>query len=181
MKKGYFILIIIIVISSCTTVTNVEPVDHNNSLVIGHITWDNELNDKQRGNIILEFEDIITREIKEFTAKTKDGMFYFLASPNTEYELVKVHIMVKESGKDELVRYTSSLNKREQHAKFDVKPGKVFNLGYIDWNSKITGTNTPNASITQVYVNTDIKDLFMEKYPKSAWILYDWIEVELKR
>ncbi len=178
MKIIHTIILLSLFFTSCASITKVEPSDQNNSLVVGQLIWNADVKGTQKGYLILEFENLTTDKKMEFRAVSKNGLFYFLGSPNSQYHLTKIHRKVKQTGKDELVRFSSSLNINANNSVVTITPGKVLNLGYITWISDADDRNVSNASLNQDFSSVDVKKLFAEKFADSAWNSYEWIDME---
>ncbi len=180
MKIINSIILLSLIFTSCASITKVEPSDQNKSLVVGQLTWDSEIKGSQRGNLILEFENLTTGEKIEIDAVTKNGLFYFSASPNSQYQLTKIHRMVKQGSKDELIKYSSSLDIHKISSVVEIVPEKVINLGYISWISDSDDRNVSDAEFIQNFSKEDVKKLFIEKFTESEWNFYEWIDIEFK-
>ncbi|MBN2617698.1 MAG: hypothetical protein JXR64_05235 [Spirochaetales bacterium] len=182
MKKIIVTILIGILLLSCqTSVLKSEPSDDGKVLVLGRLTMEaynyetyksSTVNGIHNKKIEMKFKKTNSEEIIKVYTINDLGIFYFKATPETDYELIDLYYHV--SNIDD--HSWASLRKKYTDKKFTTSADGVTSLGAITWYSD------PKENIFELRVNENYDDfynLFTKTYKKSEWIDKNWYPKEL--
>lgn len=175
-------LVALLLCAGCAKRLSMEPASPEDTLVVGRIMLEASgleehngiptLNGLHENNIELTFRYIPNDET--FTVVSKYGGLFYKSSlqPGT-YGLVKLSLKV--SGENGYATVYRSF--KWPPFVFTIEPGKVTNLGCLSWHE---GDDDGGPSVRQDYAPGILREYLAEKFPDSAWLARECIEVEVK-
>jgi hypothetical protein len=177
MKIKLMLLILFATLVSCATGKfRLEPKNNNDTMFIGGITViimgevffsGMQMDGTYTGGIDIYIQDIKTGNVKIFQTE-HNGLFANAHYPEGTYKINKfvVHYESPKGG-----GLTLDL-KPPRDAFFTLTKGQVINIGRIDYSINYK-THKSNVSYSSDFITIEMK--FKEKYPKSDWINYEWV------
>lgn len=178
MKKIVFILFSGMLFFGCSTIQ--EPAGTSSSLLIGKIVLAAKgyegighvsVNGIHKMSIDITMENTKTGE-KYVLTSNREGMFYSTKIPAGEYYITKLFFQYSSNNAWAYI-YASP----ESNFVFQIVPGKVYNLGVINWlaESRRGVSFQFNKEYDAVY------DEFKKSYKDSLWLGYEWIKVSFNK
>lgn len=183
MKKLLAMLSIIslLLCLGCTKDLPLEPTGPDDTLVVGRIKLEAtgfksepdmpSVNGVHESGIELTFEDTASEEPLVMTSKS-GGLFFAKGLQPGMYRLAKLFIKI--SGKYGYVTMGTSF--RQSQVIFPIEPAKVTNLGCLTW---VADDISGGSQIRQEYAPGILHDFVLDKYPESAWLAREWLDVDI--
>ena len=184
MKKllGALSMISLLLCLGCAKGLPMKPSGPEDTLVVGRIKLEavgfkNEsdiptVNGLHESGLALAFENVTSEEPLVIVSKS-GGLFCANGLQPGMYGLVKLTIKVS-GGRGYATMSTSF---KRAPVIFPIEPAKVTNLGCLTW---VADDRSGESYIRQEYAPAILHDFVAEKFPESAWLAREWLEVDIK-